>query len=66
MNKRVSLGVTVGGGLLLMFCISSPDLFGPVISRFFAGSPAHGAIRALIGGMVTSTVGVIAALREPR
>jgi hypothetical protein len=66
MNKRVSLGVAVGGVLLMIFCISSPDSFGPAISRFFAGSPDHGAIRALIGGMVTSTVGVMAGVGGAR
>lgn len=65
MNKKVSLGVSVGGVLLMIFRISSTDSFGPAVSRFLTGSPAHGAIGALIGGVVMPTVGVIAALREP-
>lgn len=66
MNQRVSLGVWVGGVLVMIFCISATNSFGFDVSPFGPGSPAGRAMGTLIGGVVMCTVGALAVFREPK
>jgi len=50
MNKMVSLGLLVGGVVLIVVGITATNSFSSDVSRFFTGSPTDKAIWMLIGG----------------
>ena len=63
MNKIFSLALLVGGLVLVIFGIQATDSFSSDVSRFFTGSPTDKAIWMLIGGIVTTIVGLALTLR---
>ena len=58
MNRIVSIPLLVGGVVLMIFGINATNSFGSDVSRFFTGSPTDKAIWMLIGGIVTTIVGL--------
>jgi len=64
MNKIVSIALLAGGVVLLIFGINATNSFGSDVSRFFTGSPTDKAVWMLIGGTVTTIVGLVLTLRS--
>lgn len=58
MNRIVSIGLLVGGVVLMIFGINATNSFSSDVSRFFTGSPTDKAVWMLIGGVVASVVGL--------
>ena len=58
MNKIVSLGLLVGGVVLIIFGVQATDSFSSDVSRFFTGSPTDKAVWMLLGGSVAAVVGL--------
>ena len=63
MNRIVSLGLLVGGGVLMIFGITATNSFSSDVSRFFTGSPTDKAVWMLIGGLVAAVVGLALTVR---
>ena len=63
MNKIVSLGLLVGGVILMVIGINATNSFSSDVSRFFTGSPTDKAVWMLIGGSVAAVVGLTMTLR---
>ncbi len=66
MNKALSIGLLVGGVVLMVLGFTAMDSFSSDVSRFFTGSPTDKAMWLLIGGLVLSVVGLTLTLRSPR
>ena len=66
MNKIISIGLLVGGVVLIVFGIQATDSFSSDVSRFFTGSPTDKAIWMLIGGIIAAIIGLVGALRGPK
>ena len=64
MNSIVSIALLVGGVTLMIFGINAMNSFGSDVSRFFTGSPTDKAVWMLIGGTVTTIVGLVLTLRS--
>jgi len=58
MNNLISLALTIGGIVLIVYGIYASDSLGSDISRFFTGAPTDKTIWLLIGGIVMLAVGV--------
>ena len=58
MNKFISLGLMVGGVVLIFMGIGAMESFRSDISRFFTGAPTDKAVWLLIGGAVATVVGI--------
>jgi uncharacterized membrane protein YidH (DUF202 family) len=58
MNRMLSLGLLVGGVVLIVFGISAADSFSSDVSNFFTGSPTDKAIWMLIIGIVLAVAGL--------
>lgn len=63
MNKIASLGLLVGGVVLMIIGINATNSFSSDVSRFFTGSPTDKAVWMLIGGIVAAAVGLAMTLR---
>jgi len=63
MNKMISLGLLIGGVVLVIFGIQAMNSFSSDISRFFTGSPTDKAVWMLIGGVVAASIGLMGTLR---
>jgi hypothetical protein len=63
MNKTISLGLLIGGAVLIVFGITAADSFSSDVSRFFTGSPTDKAMWMLLGGAVAAVVGLTQLLR---
>ncbi len=63
MNKMVSLGLLVGGVVLMVIGISATNSFSSDVSRFFTGSPTDKAVWMLIGGIIAAVAGLVGTLR---
>jgi hypothetical protein len=63
MNKAVSIAVLAVGILLLILGINAYDSASSDISRFFTGSPTDKATWMLIGGVITTAIGLVSLLR---
>jgi len=63
MNKTVSIGILVGGIVLMIFGINATNSFSSDVSRFFTGSPTDKAIWLLIGGIIVTVIGLAGTLR---
>jgi hypothetical protein len=66
MNKIISLGLVAGGVVLIVIGINATNSFSSDVSRFFTGSPTDKAVWMLIGGIVSSVVGLAALLLSPK
>lgn len=64
MNKIVSVALLAGGVVLMIVGINATNSFGSDVSRFFTGSPTDKAIWMLIGGVITTIVGLGLTLRR--
>ena len=58
MNRMLSLGLLVGGVVLIVFGINAADSFSSDVSNFFTGSPTDKAIWMLIIGIVLVVAGL--------
>ena len=58
MNKLISLGLMVGGVVLMVMGMGAMESFSSDISRFFTGAPTDKAVWLLIGGAVATVVGI--------
>jgi len=65
MNKAVSIGLLVGGVLLIAFGYNQSQSFGSEVSRAFTGSPTDKSMWMLIGGAVAVVVGLVGLMRSP-
>ena len=63
MNKSISLALLVVGIFLLIWGVSAMESFSSDVSRFFTGSPSNKAVWLLVGGIVTTIVGLFGLLR---
>ena len=63
MNRIVSLGLLVGGVVLMIFGINATNSFSSDVSRFVTGSPTDKAVWMLIGGLVAAVVGLALTVR---
>ena len=66
MNKTISLGLLVGGIVLIVVGINATNSFSSDVSRFFTGSPTDKAVWMLLGGIVAAVVGLTGTLRGSR
>jgi hypothetical protein len=57
MNKIVSLGLLVGGVVLIVFGVQAMNSLESDVSRFFKGTPTDRAVWMLVGGGVMAAVG---------
>ena len=64
MNRIVSLGLLVGGVVLVVLGVNAMNSFSSDVSRFFTGSPTDKAVWMLIGGVVAAVVGLALTLRD--
>ena len=64
MNKLVPIALLVGGVVLMIFGINATNSFSSDVSRFFTGSPTDKAVWMLIGGTVSTVVGLVWTLRN--
>jgi hypothetical protein len=62
MIKAVPLALLAGGILLTIFGVVAMNSTSSDISRFFTGAPTDKAMWLLIGGIVTSVVGLVGLL----
>jgi hypothetical protein len=63
MNKIISIGLLIGGVVLVIFGMQAMNSFSSDLSRFFAGSPTDKAVWMLIGGLVAAAIGLAGVLR---
>ena len=63
MNKIISLGLLVGGIILIICGLNASDSVGSSFSRFFTGNPTDKTIWLLIGGLVAAAVGAAGLMR---
>ncbi len=66
MNKTISIGLLIGGVVLVIFGIQAMNSFSSDLSRFFTGSPTDKAVWMLIGGLVAAAVGLTGVLRTSK
>jgi len=66
MNKIISIGLLVGGVVLIIFGVQAMNSFSSDVSKFFTGSPTDKAVWMLIGGLVAAAVGLAGTLRTSR
>ena len=64
MNKIVSVGLMVGGVVLIVFGVQAMNSLESDVTRFFQGTPTDKAMWMLIGGIVTAAVGAFGILRR--
>jgi hypothetical protein len=57
MAKIVSLGLIIGGIVLITYGVTASDSVSSDFSRFFTGSPTDRTMWLLIGGSVVALVG---------
>ena len=65
MNRLVSLGLLVGGVVLIVIGFNATHSFASDFSRFFTGSPTDKAIWTLLAGVAASLIGVTMFWRTP-
>ncbi len=58
MNRMLSLGLLVGGVVLIVLGISAADSFSSDVSNFFTGSPTDKAVWMLVIGIVLAVAGL--------
>ena len=63
MNKLISIGLLVGGILLMVYGVGASNSLGSGVSRMFTGAPTDKTIWLLIGGGAAALIGVIGLLR---
>lgn len=66
MNKIISIGLLVGGVVLIVLGVQATESFSSDVSRFFTGSPTDKAIWMLIGGIVAALAGFAMTMRGAR
>jgi hypothetical protein len=63
MNKMISIGLLVGGVVLIIFGLQAMNSFSSDVSKFFTGSPTDKAVWMLISGAVAAAIGLTGTLR---
>ena len=63
MNKSLSLGLLIGGVILIVYGASASDSIGSGFSRLFTGSPTDKTMWLLVGGVVAAVVGASGLIR---
>ena len=58
MAKLVSLGLIIGGVVLISYGVTASDSVSSDFSRFFTGSPTDRTMWLLIGGSIVTLLGV--------
>lgn len=66
MIKAVSLALLAGGILLTIFGVAAMNSASSDISRFFTGAPTDKAMWLVIGGIITSVVGLVGLLPQSK
>lgn len=66
MIKAISLALLAGGIVLAIFGIAAMNSTGSDISRFFTGAPTDKAMWLVIGGIITSVVGLVGLLPQSK
>jgi hypothetical protein len=57
MNKILSLGLLIGGIILLGYGLNASDSIGSSFSRLFTGSPTDETMWFIIGGAIAAAIG---------
>jgi hypothetical protein len=65
MNKIISIGLLVGGAILIAYGITASNSIGSSFSRLFTGSPTDKTVWFLIGGAVAAVAGAAGLMRSP-
>ena len=63
MNRAVSIGLVVGGIVLIVIGVNATESFSSDVSRFFTGSPTDKSVWMLIGGIIAASIGLFGAVR---
>ena len=66
MNRALAIGLLIGGVVLVGFGIQATNSLSSDVSRVFTGSPTDKAIWMLVGGLVTSVIGLVLLFRGPK
>jgi hypothetical protein len=66
MNKIISIGIVVGGIVLIIFGVNATNSLGSEVSRFFSGSPTDKSAWLLIGGIIATVLGLATLLFNPK
>lgn len=66
MNRALAIGLLIGGVVLVVFGIQATNSLSSDVSRVFTGSPTDKAIWMLVGGLVTSVIGLALLFRGPK
>ncbi len=66
MNRIVSLGLLVGGVVLIVYGVSALDSIGSSFSRLFTGTPTDKTMWLIIGGVVCSAIGLAGIARDSK
>lgn len=65
-TQLISIGLLVGGIVLIIFGINAAESFSSDVSEFFTGTPTDRAIWMLVGGIVLAIVGLVGTQRGAR
>ena len=63
MNKMISIGLLVGGVVLIIFGVQAMNSFSSDVSKFFTGSPTDKAVWMLVCGVVAAAIGLMGTWR---
>ncbi len=63
MNKPLSLGLLVGGTILIICGLSASNSAASDVTRFFTGNPTDKSMWLLIGGAIAIVVGAAGLFR---
>ena len=66
MNKPLSLGLLVGGTILLIWGLSASKSAASDVTRFFSGNPTDKTMWLLLGGAIAIVVGAAGMFRSPK
>ncbi len=66
MNRMISLGLVIGGVVLIVMGVLAMDSFSSDVSRFFTGTPTDKSVWLVVGGVIALIVGGSGALILPK
>ncbi|MGH8539537.1 MAG: DUF3185 family protein [Stenotrophobium sp.] len=64
MNKAISVGLIIGGAVLIIWGFNVLHSFDSKVSQFFSNTPSDKAIWLFVSGTVLAIAGLIGALRK--
>lgn len=64
MRKMISVGLLVGGLILLYFGYQEYQSVSSEVEEFFTGSPSSNAMWMIIGGAVAAVAGIVGLIKK--